>query len=45
MLRLVLAAAVAALVLPTTAAQATYCGPLAEDACRTVCLVTGICPR
>jgi hypothetical protein len=45
MLRLVLAAAVAALVLPATAANATYCGPVADPACRIVCQVTGYCPR
>lgn len=36
--RLVLAAAVAAAILPTTSANAVYCGKL-EPACRAVCRV------
>lgn len=44
MFRLALAAAVAALVLPVTAANAIDCG-LAQPACKLVCDVTHRCPR
>ncbi len=43
--RLLLAAAVAALAVPAAPANAIYCGPIADEACRLVCEVTGHCPR
>jgi hypothetical protein len=37
---LAIAAAVSAVVLPTTQANAIYCGPVVHTACQTVCRVT-----